>query len=330
MNTRLRCALVGLGQQATRFATDAASAHRAVICAAASADRERAAKFAARFNLPLSGTYDEILARPDIDAIIIASPNDRHAPDALRAFAAGKHVLVEKPMALTTADGETMINTARAAKRSLVVGFHLRHRPAIVCARALIVGGAIGILRFIEAQWATGMPGGSLPELPVHEQWREDLSRSGGGAIMARGVHLIDMVRFLTGDEITALTGMTNALLGGVDQNAAAIVRLGTADAVIMTSRLLPFPLNEVRVFGTAGMIRITGALTSAREEAVERITADGKKIQTFSATARYADELDEFAAYVAGEPTTIATGADGLMAIRAVNAWQRSRPLSL
>lgn len=137
-------------------------------------------------------SYDELLALPSVSAVMLGVPNDLHAPYALQAFAAGKHVFVEKPMATTVALAEQMAEAARKANRRLMVGHMWRFDREVRFLKAEVAKGKLGnIVKTkgygIHAGWG---PSG----------WFTSKARAGGGALVDMGVHAIDTVRFLLGD----------------------------------------------------------------------------------------------------------------------------------
>ena len=138
--------------------------------------------------------YEDALADPAVDAVIVATLNSALAPIALAAVNAGKHVLVEKPGALNAAQLIT-IQTAAAAKNVRVrVGYNHRYHPALQKARALIDQGALGPLMFMRGRYGHGGRKG------YDREWRADPALSGGGELIDQGVHLIDLAGWYFGE----------------------------------------------------------------------------------------------------------------------------------
>lgn len=142
-----------------------------------------------------------LIERDDIDLIDISAPGDAHAPIAIAALQAGKHVLCEKPLANTLEEAEAMAAAAASAAKNGVramVGFNYRRVPALALAREHVAGGRLGELRHVRAvylqDWLTD------PSAPM--TWRLDAARAGSGALGDLGAHLVDLVRYLTGSEI--------------------------------------------------------------------------------------------------------------------------------
>ncbi|HZZ87507.1 MAG TPA: Gfo/Idh/MocA family oxidoreductase, partial [Caulobacteraceae bacterium] len=177
----LGVALLGAGWAAAMHARAARAAGLALVgVAARDADKTRA--FAAAHGISIAtGDWRALIARPEVDLVVIATPNALHAPQALQALGAGKHVLVEKPMALSVEAGAEMLAAARGAGRILAVGHMWRYRPEVIALRDRIVAGDFGrIVRThgfgVHAQWG---PSG----------WFVDPALAGGGALIDMGIH---------------------------------------------------------------------------------------------------------------------------------------------
>lgn len=171
-------------------------------------DTERAARAAAQLGWTDSAAdWREVIARDDIDVVDICTPGDSHAEIAEAAVRAGKHVLVEKPMANTVAEAERMAEAASAAAQQGVramVGFTYRRTPALQLARKLIAEGRIGTVRQVRAQYLQDW----LSDARAPLTWRLDKDRAGSGALGDIGAHLVDLTCFLTGDRFAGVTGM--------------------------------------------------------------------------------------------------------------------------
>ncbi len=168
-----------------------------------SVDKARA--LAAQYGVPDKGlysydTYDRIADNPDIDAVYIVLPNNMHAEYTIRAHKAGKHVLVEKPMANTVKECDSMIAAATAANRHLAVAYRLRFEPytqaMIKMARDKDLGKTKVIL--CEAGFNIGNP----------EQWRLNKVMGGGGSMMDIGIYAVNAARYLAGEEPTEVYAM--------------------------------------------------------------------------------------------------------------------------
>jgi predicted dehydrogenase len=183
---------------------------RTAICGR---DGNRAAEVARAFGWSAVETdWRALIAREDVQVVDICTPGSSHAEIAIAALQAGKHVLCEKPLGNTLAEAEQMAEAAReAAQRGQVamVGFNYRRVPALTLARSLIAAGRIGQLHHVRASylqdWLVD------PEFPL--AWRLQRDEAGSGALGDLGAHLIDIARFLTGDDFAAVCGMTKTFV---------------------------------------------------------------------------------------------------------------------
>ncbi|WP_152192632.1 Gfo/Idh/MocA family protein [Georgenia satyanarayanai] len=152
------------------------------------------------------------IARDDVDVVDICTPGDTHAEIAVAALEAGKHVLVEKPMANTVAEAETMAAAASAARgrgvRSMV-GFTYRRVPAVQLARQMVAEGRIGEVRQVRAQYLQDW----LADADAPLSWRLDKEKAGSGALGDIGAHIIDLTQFVTGQRIAGVAGMLDTFV---------------------------------------------------------------------------------------------------------------------
>ena len=182
----------------------------AKVLAIASRDPARARALARKHGVPrVHETYEALLGDPDVDAVYLPLTNDRHRPWTLRALAAGKHVLCEKPLALTAAEGEEMAAAARAAGRLLMEAFMYRFHPRI---RALVESMAGRELRHVHAAF-----GFTLRD-PANYRLRPEL---GGGALYDVGCYCVDVTRWLLGEPDTVCALRHG---DGVDMTSSALL----------------------------------------------------------------------------------------------------------
>ena len=190
----MRVAIVGCGLIGGKRAKSLVALGHQMV-ATADAVPERAAALAKGYpGCASSGDWREVVARPDVDAVVVATINDSLALITLGAVKAGKHVLVEKPAARSAAELRPVAAAARAAGVTVRVGFNHRFHPALRKARELVDAGAVGPLMFARGRYGHG------GRVGYDREWRADPALAGGGELLDQGVHLIDLTRWFLGD----------------------------------------------------------------------------------------------------------------------------------
>lgn len=183
------------------------------LVAVSGRDADAARAFADRFGIAdVETDWRALLTRGDIDVIDICTPGHLHAEIAIAALDAGIHVLCEKPLANTLEEAERMNAAAeRAAARGVraMVGFSYRRTPALAHARRLVTDGRLGTIRHIRAQYLQDWI--ADPTLPL--VWRLDADQAGSGALGDLGAHIIDLARFVTGQELTGVSALTSTFV---------------------------------------------------------------------------------------------------------------------
>jgi 1,5-anhydro-D-fructose reductase (1,5-anhydro-D-mannitol-forming) len=241
-------------------------------------------------------TLDDALEDREVQAVYLATPNDLHKDQTVRAARARKHVLVEKPMALSVEDATAMVRACAGAHVTLHVGFHLRFHPAHQRARTLVAAGEIGDVVWAGARWVS--------ERPPDQGWRLDPARAGGTLLTARGVHLLDLIRFVCGTEFVSVSGCSDGLRPErpVDDTTAAMGMLASGGvAHVVCSRLVPGGGNDLEIYGTRGTIVCRS--TIGAEPAGTLLVANGpaQQAQTYDRCDVLADELDGVSAAIDG-----------------------------
>ncbi|XAS68570.1 Gfo/Idh/MocA family oxidoreductase [Micrococcaceae bacterium Sec5.7] len=232
-------------------------------------DPSGVAEAAVRYGWAESSTdWRSVIAREDIHVVDICAPGFMHAEIAVAALAAGKHVLVEKPLANTVAEAEAMSVAAQAARANGVqsmIGFNYRRVPALALARELIAEGRLGTIRHVRAaylqDWLVD------PESPM--TWRLNKETAGSGALGDIASHAIDQVLFLLGDQVTDVSGRTHTFTTHrpgpagleevtVDDAAWATLSLASgAIASVEVSRVATGQKNSLKleIYGDKGAI---------------------------------------------------------------------------
>lgn len=191
---RLRVGVIGAGVGALHLAAYA-QIPQVEIVALAGLDDERVRRVAAEYSVPQTyREYADLLAAPNIDAVSVCLPNALHAPVSVAALEAGKHVLVEKPLAPNAAEARTIAAAAHAHDRILMVSFDKRYRGDVQWIKRYIDSGAIGRIYYAKAHW---MRRSGIPRLG---SWFVSKEQAGGGPLIDLGVHVFDIAMYLLGE----------------------------------------------------------------------------------------------------------------------------------
>jgi predicted dehydrogenase len=193
---RLRLGIAGLGRAFSLMVPAFTLDPRVEIAAGADPRPEARSKFEAQFGAKAFDSVEKLAAQPGLDAVYVATPHQFHAAHTSLAASFGKHVLVEKPMAMSVAECDQMIDACRSADVRLGVAYYRRFYPLVARMRQLLDGGSIGTPLAISAVTATPFA------ISPGEQgyWRVDPDQGGGGALMDIGSHRIDIFRYFFGE----------------------------------------------------------------------------------------------------------------------------------
>lgn len=191
-------------------------------------DVPKAATIAERLGVADALSPDEVLRREDLDAVVLSTPNGAHEEMAVQALQAGKHVFVERPLALTPEGAERVLAEARRARRHLVVAHPHRFRPEVAALRSFVSGGEMGDLYSVRGSWLTR-------RIPVaRPTWRQDPRQSGGGALMELGVPALDLCLWMTGYRTPRRVACVT-IPGDYEVEDAATLLFETDDGVAFT-----------------------------------------------------------------------------------------------
>lgn len=236
-----------------------------VACCDLAAERAETLAHAAGY-VDIETDWRRLVARPDVDLVIVATTNDALAPVTLAAVEAGKHVLVEKPGGRTVRELEPVMQAAARSGVLVRVGFNLRYHPALQKARQIVDTDALGPLMFVRGRYGHG------GRIGYEKEWRADPVRAGGGELIDQGVHLIDLARWMLGD-FTTVNGFARTYFWDMPVDDNAFLLLRTADeraAMLHVSCTEWRNLFSLEIAGRRGKLHIEGLGGSY---GVERLT---------------------------------------------------------
>lgn len=314
----MKVGLIGAGLQGRRRA-QALKQCGDQVCVVAAAHLERAELLASDLGCEATANWEDVVAREDIDAVIVCTPPNLHLPMCTAALSQGKHVLCEKPLARNPNEAEEIVKAAEGNGLKLKCGFNLRHHPGIQQARDWAEQGFIGELIFIRCRYGIGgRPG-------YDKEWRAKPEISGGGQLMDQGMHALDLSRWFLGDFIEVQGLLQTAFWDmPVEDNAFCLLRTGEGKmASIHVSWTQWKNLFSFEVFGKDGYIIVNGL---GGGYGVERTTL-GKRaflkpfkeeiIEFRGEDRSWGEEWQEFKNAVDENREPLGNGYDGLEAVR-------------
>lgn len=274
---------------------------------------DRATAYAIAQGIPASGTdLDMILAETELDAVYISSTNEKHHAQALAAIAAGKHVLCEKPLAMTVSQAAEMASAARARGVTFATNHHLRCSGSHRAVRDLIAAGRVGRVLSVRLFHAV--------HLPAHLRgWRIDDAASGGGVIPDITVHDADVARSLLGESpVSVVAQMASSGLGqGVEDSVMSVWAMPSGAMVMAHESFThPFAGSGFEVHGTEGSIFATGVMTQRPVGEVTLVTAMGREPVSYATHDLYGQAVRDFLAAVSGQGRPAADGPDGVASL--------------
>jgi len=253
----LRIGLVGAGAISTQHLEAIGALDGIELAGVVSASADRARDAAEPRGVPWSTRLDDLLARDDVDAITICTPSGLHPSEALAALRAGKHVVVEKPLALSVADAEAVGREGRERGLAVAVISQRRFEPVVRALKVAVDAGRLGRLSLVMAEGLYHRPQAYYDSAA----WRGTRALD-GGVLMNQAIHTIDLVRWV-GGPVASVAGHV-ATLGHVmeaEDTASVSLRFasGTLGSIVATTCVVPEQPVELRVYGDAGHVRLVG-----------------------------------------------------------------------
>ena len=328
----VRWALVGPGRHATRnVLPQFKAAAGAELAAVVSRDRARADELARAHGIAKAyPTLDEALADPAIDAIYDATPDGLHAGHIMAAARAGKHALIEKPLAMSVKEAEQAIDAAKRAGVTLGVVFQARHDGVHREARRMVQAGEIG--EVVMAHVFLPMPRPSQAPPPAGGNWRADPKMRPGGIASSIGDHAHDTLAFLVGQSVVEVAAVTDATQDAPPNERVASILLklsGGAIGYAAASFRTPFGRRPLEIHGTAGSLLLSnsyGNLVGADgEPTIEMVNAAGRRTWAFAPTECFRLEIESFSRAIEGKGAPTTTAAEGLRAVAITEAIYES-----
>jgi predicted dehydrogenase len=323
----MKVAMIGAGLQGKRIAP-AVKEHKGSELVLVTAKKlDEAERLASQLGCKAGEGWEAAIAS-DADAIVVCTPPDLHAEITIAAARAKKHVLCEKPLARTVAEGEAMVKAAADAGITLMCAFNHRFHPAIWEAKKRVDAGFIG--KPLSARCRYGIGG-----RPGYEkEWRADPKVTAGGQLMEQGIHGIDLFRWFLGDvkEVMGMVATQYWPLGALEDNGHAVLRHERGAIAMIHSSLTQWKnIFSFEVGGEDGYLEVDGLgasygterLISGKRDFVKPFTDE--IIEYRGGDKSWGGEYAEFVSAIAEKRKPVGTGEDGLEAMRVVHAIYES-----
>lgn len=316
MSHRVRYGIIGFGRFAEKAIAPAIrSSPNSELMAIQKRSAESAEQKARELAIPQSFDSAEALVRDAaVDAVFVVSANAAHCAETLAAAAAGKHVIVEKPMAMDTVEGNRMIAACRAAGVKLMVGHMLRFSPLMIRMRELVRLKTIGTPLYARADFV-------YDARSSHRAWLYDRKTAGGGPVFDIGVHCLDTLRFVLDDEVIRTESQLEPLPTDSTTESTALIQLRFAQGTvgsIFCSYSSPLRRTIVEIIGTGGLINASNFTLGDRVTplTIIRETTGGsaeERTEQIAIPNLYVEEITHFSDCVLNNREPALSGENGL-----------------
>ncbi len=315
--------IIGLGRiSMDEFMPGVKLSENCRITGIVSGHRDKADRIANQYGVPATSIYsyaelERIADNPDIDAVYVALPNSMHAEYTIRSAKAGKHVLCEKPMAVSSAECEQMIEACKAADRKLLIAYRLQYEPNTLKARQAVQTGQIGRAEMFDASFGFVERAG---------EWRLSKKLAGGGPLMDVGIYCLNACRFLSGEEPLEVDARSAVLdhdgrFDEVEENLVWTMRFPSGLLATCNTSYGTNTGGYYRMFGSKGAVQMEPAFSY-----------DGLKLKIGQdATVpdvnphQFTREADHLAECIRENKTPRSSGEEGLRDLRIMEAIYRS-----
>lgn len=325
-------ALLGPGRHAeTNVIPQMKKADGIKLVAVLSRDRARGDAFAQKHGFAKVYTsLPDLLSDPDIHALYDCTPDGSHAANTIAAAKAGKHSLVEKPLALSIGDGEAAIKACRDHGVQLGVVYQQRHEQAIQEAKRMIAAGEIGEIHLVRAQ--VNLRVSAAP--PSGGNWRADPAMRSGGTLMSLGDHAFDTMTYIVDQKIEKIVAFTDATDNVTRNERVATMMMTLSKGALgqaVSSGRVPFARRPIEIHGSTGTIIVGNPFAYLAGDggdprtSLELINKDGSNIRHFEPTECFRREVEQFNRAIQGGGTPMTSAQEGLDAMKISEIFYKS-----
>ena len=335
-NKKVSIGIIGAGGIAKHHVWGYQKHQQAEVAAVCDVAKDRAQAFATELKIPRVFTdYKKMLSQCELDAVSICTPNCFHGPMAVAALNAKCHVLVEKPLAHTLADGKKMVQASKKNRRFLMVAFNNRFREDTKVLKKAIDQGALGDIYYAKTAWLRRVG------IPAWGKWFCTKSQSGGGPLIDIGVHFLDLTLYLMGfPEPKSVSASAYAKFGprglgfwgnpikiDVEDLGVGLVKFKNGATLFLEcSWALNMEKNDesyVKLFGTEGGAILEPPTIFSNKD--NQLMDTKLHYSTSTAITSYDKETRHFVDCIISNKTPIATGEQGLVSLKILDAMYRS-----
>ncbi len=329
---KLGWAVVGLGKFATQqIMPSFAECKQSKLVALVSGDRAKAEKYAQQYginpkNIYNYQNYDSIRNNPEVDVIYIILPNALHAEYSIRGAQAGKHIMCEKPMAVTIEECQAMINAAKKANRKLMIAYRAQYEPYNLAAIELARSGQLGKIKAIVSDHGRNLD----PKDPA-DTWRMQKKLAGGGSLYDIGIYSLQATRYITGEEPIEISAITHSTPNDprfreIEENVNFTLRFPSGILANCSSSYGYSDTKRIQVFGSDATLELDPAtdyykhrLTIKRKNGIEERNIQEKN--------QFALEIDHLSESIINNKQPKTPGEEGLQDVRLMQLiYQASR----
>ena len=320
--------IVGAGLQGKRRVQALKRFNNDRLLAVADIDQDAAKSLVSGTDAKPYRNWEDIAEKDDINAVVICTPQNLHAPIAISAMNNGKHVLCEKPLAMNPTEGAKMVAVAEDNHVKLKCGFNHRHHPGIKQAHLWVKQGVLGEIMSIRCHYGIGgRPG-------YDKEWRADLKIAGGGQLMDQGMHLLDLCRWFVGEFHEAFGFLATSYwdMAPLEDNAFALLRSQEGKIVSMHTSWTQWKNQFIfEVFGKDGYVIVDGLGGSYGTEKVilgKRAFLEPfreESIEFRGEDCSWQEEWQEFVSAIHENREPLSNGYDGLQVLRLAHAIYES-----
>ncbi|MBQ8341674.1 MAG: Gfo/Idh/MocA family oxidoreductase [Clostridia bacterium] len=321
--------ILGCGMIAGIHANAICTIPEALLVGVADANAERAAQFAAQHGVRAYESYDQMLSDPEIDVICICTPSGFHAENALAALQHGKHVVLEKPMALSVESADRIVAACERAGKLLTVISQLRFSEDVQRVKALLAENAFGRV----ALCSLYMKYHRSKEYYASSPWKGTKAFDGGGALMNQGIHGVDLLEYIVGP-VREVTGKARTLSHKIEVEDTAVAMLefenGALGVIEASTCAYPGFERRIEIHGDKGYVML-------RDNKIEKMMVNGEEISaevTDTGTSRdpaalncemHRRQIQNLLAAIRGEEALVVDAREGRKAIRVIEAVYRT-----